>query len=586
MAIWKDLYNNGEPVSRTFIGSGDAVSTGAYFVQYDADSITATSVDIRFAFCFIDTEKFSSVKVTFIYDSKKSTETIPVSIPVSDKLVEASIYPEKFDRSVATSWTWSKTTTGNLEYYVSDKITLEKEASKDCFCIKASTVRMQFLNGNEVLYASQVTPGQWTNPTKDVDVHESNFKIAESEKSAEPVRVLNCGIEYVDSWIQEEVPYRHWKYDRFFELVDKVSHGSVYDEAGNKILDGEGISSKTFYYKIGDTGMFNLIEAKSYTKSSIDKALSEKLGEPAYRNITTWYRKLDLDTVGIENLLSANSENSKVTVKIRTQYTDKTEAVEESYDAKYDDLLFPPKALPENGENKKDWTITITKESSKRFKCSWPEASYALTEENQLTIGYCLELLRCPKEGSEFTPITGLSIEEDSQGRIWLKRTSVPEEPMLTILPADDLDTEENELGDFIDNNELKFVGPGDSTQVFLHTNEVYFNPKELIGTKVNKFGFADGNIKDEYEFRIYPYIVASSYLEEWEDGTVCSYPGTLLANDCTNSNIVNGLTGVMRVRINENTWKEGQVWVYTGTGWKEASCVYVKTDKDWKESI
>ena len=42
--------------------------------------------------------------------------------------------------------------------------------------------------------------------------------------------------------------------------------------------------------------------------------------------------------------------------------------------------------------------------------------------------------------------------------------------------------------------------------------------------------------------------------------------------------------SGIMRVKVN-NTWKEGQVWIKTANGWKEADSVHVKTSAGWKES-
>lgn len=46
--------------------------------------------------------------------------------------------------------------------------------------------------------------------------------------------------------------------------------------------------------------------------------------------------------------------------------------------------------------------------------------------------------------------------------------------------------------------------------------------------------------------------------------------------------------SGILRIQTGntDDSWKEGQVYVKTNNGWKEASTVYVKTNTDWKESI
>ncbi len=606
MAIWKDLYSNGEPVWHKFQGNSSA-ATCAYFVQYDATSLTTTSVKIRFAFCFVKgaSSTVTSAKVsTFTYNAGASNAADKKSVSVSYTSQQAASgnYPEVFTDTVSNSWYWanvkigSGSYTGNLIYYASNPITLHKEASDDYFCIKASAAIVELLDQNKdtVYTVHAKLANNWSNSgTKDVDVDKSNFTLIE------PVKISDCKVTYEDSWLQEG---RLWKYDRFFEFTGKICAGPVYNNStniseGTKIADGDtltlidGRMPCTCKCKIEYTDsdgasastnidISNLVIWPTGAIYTLDKTLTDKLGKPAYR-VTIYFRgQLDLDDIDLSILMAKPTITMIATVKGQLDSVYRTNS---SASTKYEEtLVLAPKKLQDNSENKKDWTITITKESSKRFKCSWPTAEYALAsqnddKDNQPTIGYCIELLRCPKENLNddpkvFTLITGLSTEEDNQGRIWLKRDTTEED---IVIP---------------EGVEQTFVGPGASTQVFVHnikddtedTVEVYFNPKDLI----KSFG---GNIKDEYEFRIYPYIVASSYLEECEDGTVCVYPGTLLANDCTNSNTVNGLTGVMRVKVGENTWKEGQVWVYTEGGWKEASCVYVNVDgtaKGWKESI
>lgn len=42
---------------------------------------------------------------------------------------------------------------------------------------------------------------------------------------------------------------------------------------------------------------------------------------------------------------------------------------------------------------------------------------------------------------------------------------------------------------------------------------------------------------------------------------------------------------GIVRVKVDSTTWKEGQVWVKTSDGWKEAESILTKTTDGWKES-
>lgn len=42
---------------------------------------------------------------------------------------------------------------------------------------------------------------------------------------------------------------------------------------------------------------------------------------------------------------------------------------------------------------------------------------------------------------------------------------------------------------------------------------------------------------------------------------------------------------GIVHVKVDGTTWKEGQVWVKTGDGWKEAESILTKTTDGWKES-
>lgn len=52
------------------------------------------------------------------------------------------------------------------------------------------------------------------------------------------------------------------------------------------------------------------------------------------------------------------------------------------------------------------------------------------------------------------------------------------------------------------------------------------------------------------------------------------------------NATITLESSGIMRMKANDYSWKEGQAYIKTYDGWKEATSIYVKTTTGWKESV
>jgi hypothetical protein len=89
-------------------------------------------------------------------------------------------------------------------------------------------------------------------------------------------------------------------------------------------------------------------------------------------------------------------------------------------------------------------------------------------------------------------------------------------------------------------------------------TEQFYFIPKTL--------GILPGS---SYQIRIYPYS---------------HYEGALISTKGTDSGIIDVPKGIVRVKT-ANGWVEGQVWVMTESGWKNAEVIYAKTADGWKEA-
>jgi hypothetical protein len=108
------------------------------------------------------------------------------------------------------------------------------------------------------------------------------------------------------------------------------------------------------------------------------------------------------------------------------------------------------------------------------------------------------------------------------------------------------------------------------------------------VGT--NEYTLAD-NIKTTY----YEFDGRDYNLEKDDDITVkvVAYDkygdGTDITSEKFSDTVTVESSGVLRTKISDNEWVEGQVYAYTGNGWVEAVGVYVKVDNTnngWKESI
>lgn len=197
-------------------------------------------------------------------------------------------------------------------------------------------------------------------------------------------------------------------------------------------------------------------------------------------------------------------------------------------------------------------TVTLERKSADHIVCSW--AKPADIENNPSVAGYYIELF-CKKKGSNiFNQISGISLAEDAEGKYKLIQTTATQE----YNAIEDATLYVNQ------NINLEAYLPNPDKPSF------YFRPRDF------------DIVKDDYFMvRVYPCITYSQYWDEAEQ----LQPSARLSSEGDESDEMKFTLGVVRVKTDQG-WKEGQVWVMTASGWKEADSIYVKTNTGWKEAI
>jgi hypothetical protein len=122
-------------------------------------------------------------------------------------------------------------------------------------------------------------------------------------------------------------------------------------------------------------------------------------------------------------------------------------------------------------------------------------------------------------------------------------------------------------------NSNGKSLTLGTGTNEYVDTedknNSITFNPVNL--------GFSVG---DTVQLRIHAYSKNGLGQSRWGDGAHQSLFSAMKESEERPVQTA----GVLNVKTSSD-WKEGQVWIKTPSGWKEADTVYVKTADGWKES-
>jgi hypothetical protein len=342
---------------------------------------------------------------------------------------------------------------------------------------------------------------------------------------------VTCSIDFDYDLIQDDC---HWDLDRYFKFTFKF-------------LDPALEYSAVGYYRIGD-----------YVEVPTGKTFTEKgykiLNDSAfYKRNNTWIYHLgvsDLDQTDIINNRDGEG-NLKITAVVKTN-----EDIAHETFSKY--LELPPTlAAVKPNSTLPNVQTDYVQTNPGEFVCTWNPATVADCDDNNLhgvdTVdGYCIEILRKPAGSETFSKIYGLTWSD-----FYLTLTGSLQRYKLT------KDSTDNYTEYIPTDNPLDFVlkTKSSSSQVYIENplkTEFYFTPKDI--------GIESG---DSYKILIYPYS---------------HYEGALISTEGISSDGIDVPKGIVRVKT-ANGWVEGQVWVMTESGWKNAEVIYAKTADGWKEA-
>jgi len=344
---------------------------------------------------------------------------------------------------------------------------------------------------------------------------------------------LACSIDFDDEWTQEDC---HWKYDRVFIFSYKVD-SSVRN------------SRLHLYYRFSQSDDFTEIPIGNCKLVNNTYYYSIKLSDPVF----AWIMN-KRDSVGH---LSVEIKATGRTLVLPFIDLEATAAYLYDY------------VLPPSSEN---LDINLTRKSADNIICSWNRPEDLL--DNPSVAGYSIELFCKKKDTDTFIQYKNLGwavypddcedetlrgqFVTDNEGSRKLTKITNNSDPALSNVPG------EISFKGIGSSYELRTRGPGEIS--------FFFRPRDF-----------DIQKDDFFMIKVYPYVVYGSYF----DGTYMT-PGTLLASESEKDNETDGMEfklGVVRVKT-DSGWVEGQVWVMTETGWKEADSIYTKTADGWKESI
>lgn len=335
---------------------------------------------------------------------------------------------------------------------------------------------------------------------------------------------LACSIEFDDEWIQEDC---HWKYDRIFTFIFKT--------------DGT-TSNERFYYKLKSSDSFTEIPTSSCTKVN-----------------NTYYYRLRFSELSLATLKSKRDSSGSIIIETKATAAGLEAVASYTYDY----------VLPPSSEN---LNITLTRKSADNIICSWTRPEDL--ENNPSVAGYSIELF-CKKKGADtFVQYKNLGwavypadyedetlrgqFVTDNEGRHKLTEVTDNSDPDISVSDI---------LG------ERSFKGIGSSYELRTGGPEevsFYFRPRDF-----------DIQKDDFFMIKVCPYVVYGSYLEggNFKQGTLLTS-----ISEKNSSDEMEFKLGVVRVRT-EQGWVEGQVWVMTADGWKEADSIYTKTATGWEEA-
>lgn len=338
---------------------------------------------------------------------------------------------------------------------------------------------------------------------------------------------LECLVDFDYDLIQDDC---HWDLDRYFRFTFKVL-----DERLLKV-------SPEFYYRFGD-----FVDLGGNALANYARVPNSYL---IYNKNNTWIyhiRVSDVNQTQLANLRD-NAGNLKVTALIRVGGNIAHETFSQYLE------LPPTLAVTKSDSELPNIQTDYVKANPGEFVCTWNPATVADCEANEITgvdtvDGYSIEVFYKPEKADDFVQLKGITwnAAELSKGVYKLIKDPNYKEPEFSISP--DL-SKDFSLKSKHTRSEVRIESP-------LKT-EFFFIPKAL--------GILPG---DSYQFRIYPYS---------------HYEGALISTQGTDSGIIDVPKGIVRVKT-ATGWVEGQVWVMTESGWKNAEVIYTKTADGWKEA-
>ena len=343
----------------------------------------------------------------------------------------------------------------------------------------------------------------------------------------EPI-IVECSVDFDDEWIQEDC---HWDYKRFFIITWKIWSGPLKDiSTGNITGLGQIYSSKLLYYRLDNINYNQAVSPEHYNRQVDENA---KWNSQYTRKLETFTYRLDFSSVADDVLLAARTSEGWLPISAFATLDSSSDKLGLITNSDYY-LELPPERITNLNIALVSNSLITTDPSE--LRCSWNKPNIAGGYNGNSGVdsvdGYCIEFEHKPASAEDFQYLTGLAWV-DGVDRYLLKKTDDSNIEVYLENPAPDADKTPTEF---------------------------YFNPKHL--------GVKPG---DEYQITIYPY----SHFE-----------GALLAAEGTEPKNGKVPKGIVRVKVSKDSWAEGQVWVMTDKGWKEAESIYTRTNSGWTEAV
>lgn len=341
---------------------------------------------------------------------------------------------------------------------------------------------------------------------------------------------LECLVDFDYDLTQDDC---HWDLDRYFRFTFRV-------------LDSELLTNNIpeFYYRFGDYQ--EVPTGKPYLEYYSQVPNSYLI----YNKNNTWIYHLRVSSMNKIQLanLRDNAGNLKVTALIRVGGNIAHETFSQYLE------LPPTLAVTKSDSELPNIQTDYVKANPGEFVCTWSPATVVTCGANEITgvdtvDGYSIEIFYKPEKATEYVQLKGITWNPEELAKGIYKLTKDPSYEEVDFTGSPDL-SKDFSLKSNHTRSEVRIENP-------LKT-EFFFIPKDL--------GILPGS---SYQFRIYPYS---------------HYEGALISTKGTASDGIDVPKGIVRVKT-ANGWVEGQVWVMTESGWKNAEVIYTKTADGWKEA-